>query len=61
MSERPDLDRALILLDLLGVLLRANQEARERACVALFAPFDPFWPEQQLSPLPDQTSSTIPS
>jgi hypothetical protein len=61
--ERRDLDRALVLLDIIGVMLRAASLARNQACAALMAPFDPFWPEgrrggQTSRP---QTSMTMPS
>ena len=55
--NRKDLERAFVLLDLIGVTLRALTEARSQACTALFAPFDPFWPDKS----PGQTSSTMPS
>lgn len=58
-KSRRDFDQALVLLDLISVMLRASTLARNEACAALFAPFDPFWPENV--PAPAQTSITMPS
>jgi hypothetical protein len=58
--NRKDLDQALVYLDLIGVMLRAQTQARAQACTALFAPFDPFWPDRSRRGA-DQTSSTMPS
>jgi hypothetical protein len=59
-SERKDLDQALVLLDLIGLMVRVSGHARNSACAALFAPFDPFWPESGPAQT-SQTSITIPS
>ncbi len=56
-NDRRNLDHAFVVLDLIGVMLRASTSARSSACTALFAPFDPFWPENRSS----QTSMTMPS
>jgi hypothetical protein len=40
-KKRRSLDAALVLFELLGILLKANREAKKRACVALFTPFAP--------------------
>jgi hypothetical protein len=56
-DKTSEIDSALILLDLVGLMVRAYARVseRSRACSALFAPFDPFWPEAA------HTSMTIPS